>query len=361
MATIQDRIKEIEEELHKTQYNKATEKHVGILKAKLSKLELEAQSHKKGGGEGFSIPKSGDSTVALVGFPSVGKSSLLNRLTDQESKIGHFAFTTLTVIPGTLNYKGAQIQVLDLPGIIENAAVGSGRGREVLAMVRNADLVLVITDAEVKGVDKIIFELHRAGIVLNRRRRNISIKRSNSGGIRIHKPRKVRIDDEEIKDVLKEFRITNADVFIREYITMDDLIDHLRGNTIYVPGVFVVNKIDLPHRKEDIEELKRYGSVVTASASAGLGIEDLKEEIYHSLKLIRVYLREKSGHVDTERPMVVREGVVVRDIVRKISREMLESFRYAIISGPQRKQAELRVGLDYQLLDRDTMTIISRN
>lgn len=361
MGTIQDRIKEIEEEIHKTQYNKATQKHIGILKAKLSKLELEAQSHKKGGGEGFSVPKSGDSTVALVGFPSVGKSSLLNKLTAQESKIGHFAFTTLTVIPGTLNYKGAQIQVLDLPGIIEGAAVGSGRGREILGVVRNADLVLVVTDIEAKGVDKIIFELHRAGIVLNRRRRNIAIKKSNSGGIKIHKPRKVTIDDEDIKDVLKEFRITNADVFIRESITMDDLIDHLRGNTVYVPGIFIVNKIDLPHKKEDIDKLKKFGRVVLASASANIGIENIKEEIYRSLKLIRIYTREKSGHIDTERPMVVREGIVVRDMVRKISREMLDSFRYAIITGPQRKQAELRVGLDYELLDGDIMTVISRN
>lgn len=360
MATIQERIKEIEEEIHKTQYNKATQKHIGILKAKLSKLELEAQSHKKGGGEGFSVPKSGDSTVALVGFPSVGKSSLLNKLTDQESKIGHFAFTTLTVIPGTLNYKGAQIQILDLPGIIEGAAVGSGRGKEILGVVRNADLVLVVSDIEAKGVDKILFELHRAGIVLNRRRRNIAVQKSNSGGIKIHKPRKVNIDDEDIKDVLKEFRITNADVYIREAITMDDLIDHLKGNTVYVPGLFIVNKIDLPHDRKNTEALKKYGKVVPVSASAGLGIEALKEEIYRSLKLIRVYTREKSGHVD-EKPMVVREGVVVKDVVRKISREMMESFRYAIISGPQRKQAELRVGLEYTLLDGDVMTVISRN
>lgn len=361
MATIQDRIKEIEEELHKTEYNKATQKHIGILKAKLSKLELEVQSQRKGGGEGFSVAKSGDATVALVGFPNVGKSSILNKLTAKESEVGNFAFTTLKVIPGTLNYRGAQIQILDLPGIIENASVGSGRGREILSMVRSADLVLVVTDVEVKGIDRIIFELHRAGIVLNRRKRNVSIKRGNSGGIRIHKPKRVQIQNDDIRAVLKEFRITNADVFIRETITMDDLIDHLKGHTVYLPGVFIVNKIDLPHQNGDIEKLREFGRIVPVSASAGIGIEELKEEIYDSLDLIRVYLREKSGKVDMERPMVLRKGAVVRDIVRKISREMLEAYRYAIISGPGRKQAELRVGLEYLLLDGDVMTIISKN
>ena len=361
MVTIQERIKEIEEELRNTEYNKATQKHIGLLKAKLSRLEIEAVSHKKGGGEGFSIPKTGDSTAALVGFPNVGKSSLLNDLTSQKSEIGNFAFTTLRVVPGILHYKGAQIQILDLPGIIENASAGSGRGREVLSIVRNADLVLVITDVDAKGVDRIIFELHRAGIVLNRKKRNIAIKKSNSGGIRIHKPRKVSVQDDEIKDVLKEFKITNAEVFIRESITMDDLIDHLKGNTIYVPGVFVVNKIDLPHDPENIGKLRHHGRVIEVSASARIGIDELKEAIYQSLELIRVYLREKSGYVDKERPLLLKKGAVVRDVVRKISREMLEAFRYAILTGPQRKQNELRVGLDYELLDGDVMTIISKN
>lgn len=361
MATIQDRIKEIEEELKKTEYNKATEKHIGLLKAKMSRLEIELMSQKKGGGEGFAIPKSGDSTVALVGFPNVGKSSILNDLTAQRSETGNFAFTTLRVVPGIMSYNGAQIQILDLPGIIENASSGSGRGREILSMVRNADLVVVVTDVQVKGVDRIVSELHRAGIVLNRREKNISIKRTNSGGIRIHKPRKILVDDVQIREILKEFKITNAEIFIRENIDSDDLIDHLKGHTVYIPGIFVVNKIDLPHKDEDIAELRTMGNVIEVSAATKAGIPELKEEIYKALSLVRVYLREKSGYVDLERPLVLRKGALVRDVVRKISREMMESFRYAILTGPQRKQSELRVGLEYELLDGDIITIISKN
>jgi ribosome-interacting GTPase 1 len=76
------KIKEIETEYARTQKNKATEFHIGVLKAKLSKLRRELTeigSAGKGGvggagGRGFEVSKCGDTRVGLIGFPSVGKS-----------------------------------------------------------------------------------------------------------------------------------------------------------------------------------------------------------------------------------------------------------------------------------------------
>lgn len=120
----------------RTQKNKKTEAHLGLLKAKLAKLRREllqkTQSSGKGGGEGFDVHKSGDARVGLIGFPSVGKSTLLNKLTNTFSEVADYEFTTLTCIPGVIRYKGAKIQLLDLPGIIEGAKDGKGRGRQVI-------------------------------------------------------------------------------------------------------------------------------------------------------------------------------------------------------------------------------------
>ena len=77
------------------------------------------------------MQKYGDGRVALIGFPSVGKSTLLSQLTGTESEAAAYEFTTLTCIPGVIHYKGTKIQLLDLPGIIEGAASGKGRGRQV--------------------------------------------------------------------------------------------------------------------------------------------------------------------------------------------------------------------------------------
>jgi ribosome-interacting GTPase 1 len=108
------RIKDIELELSRTQKNKATEYHIGQLKARLAKLRTELQGGGPGGkagdgkGEGFEVQKYGDGRVALIGFPSVGKSSLLTLLTGTESEAAAYEFTTLTCIPGVIHYNGEQ-------------------------------------------------------------------------------------------------------------------------------------------------------------------------------------------------------------------------------------------------------------
>ncbi|ESO11622.1 hypothetical protein HELRODRAFT_166635 [Helobdella robusta] len=75
---ILEKISEIEKEIARTQKNKATEYHLGLLKAKLAKYRaqlLEPTGKSGAKGEGFDVMKSGDARVALIGFPSVGKVS----------------------------------------------------------------------------------------------------------------------------------------------------------------------------------------------------------------------------------------------------------------------------------------------
>ena len=72
---------------------------------------------------------------------------MLNRLTGSDiSETAAYAFTTVSVIPGSMEHRGAKIQILDIPGLIAGAAMGKGRGKEVIAVVRSADLILVLVD-----------------------------------------------------------------------------------------------------------------------------------------------------------------------------------------------------------------------
>lgn len=221
MATTQAKIEEIEAEMARTQKNKATAQHLGLLKAKLAKLKRELIAPPKGSGgaagEGFEVQKTGDARVGFIGFPSVGKSSLLTLLTGTHSEAAAYEFTTLTCIPGMLYYKGAKIQLLDLPGIIEGAKDGKGRGRQVIAVARSCDLILIILDASKPASHKrlIEHELEGFGIRLNRKPPPVIYRRKDRGGISFSSAVQTELTLDTIKSVCAEYKIHNADFVVR--------------------------------------------------------------------------------------------------------------------------------------------------
>ena len=340
-------IKEIEDEIHKTPYNKATQKHIGMLKAKLAKLKA-SSGQKGGGGLGYAVRKQGDATVILVGFPSVGKSTLLNRLTNAESKVAAYEFTTLTVIPGMLELNGARIQVLDVPGLIEYAASGKGRGREVLSVLRSADLLIIIVSGQESEKQKRIIEdeLYQAGFRLNQQPPDVKVLRKSSGGVRIEMARNSQLSQETVREILSEFRVLNADVVIRENLSIDQLVDCLARNRVYVPVLFVANKADL---------FSFSGDYLKISAMKNEGVQDLKELIWKKLEMKRIFLKKPGKPPDMVEPLIIRGPVKVHDICLQLN--LLKHFRFAKIWGPSSRFPGQKVGLEQKLADRDIVEV----
>ncbi|MBI2559405.1 GTP-binding protein [Candidatus Woesearchaeota archaeon] len=331
------KVKELEEELSTTKYNKKTQGHIGLVKAKLAKIkeEFQRKSSAKGKGEGFTVRRTGDATIIMVGFPSVGKSTLLNAITNANSPVGAYAFTTLTCIPGLLEYNHAKIQVLDVPGIVEGAATGRGRGREVLACAQSADLVIVLLDVfDPRHVEVVKNEIYETGLRMNQKPPQVSISRKPRGGIDVGLTVKLtRLNEETIKSILKEFRLENCSIVIREDITDDQLIDVIEGNKKYVPAIVVLNKIDMIDAKE-LEKIKAIVKPdICVSAENKENTEELKELIFRKLDFIRIYCKEAGKKADMEVPLIMRRGNTLRDVCIKLHKDFVSKFRFARVWG----------------------------
>ncbi len=364
MATIEEQIQAIEEEILRTQKNKATEFHLGKLKAKIARLKMEAEKRRvasSGKGSGYSVKKSGNATVGLIGFPSVGKSTLLNKFTDAHSEVGAYHFTTLDVVPGLMEYRGAKIQILDMPGLIKGASRGKGRGREVISVARTCDLVLLILDAFETHIEVLVNELAEAAIRLNQRPPDIVLTKTSKGGITVNKTVELtKIDDDLIKAMLHEYGIVNANVVIREDIDQDQFVDYLAGNRIYIPAIAVLNKIDLVNDRYLSEMTKRLEGwhIVPISAETDIGLDNLRETIFKELNFIRIYLKPQGQEADMEEPMVIKGGSTVGTVCDTLHRDFRRKFRYAQVWGRSAKFPGQTVGLDHVMQDGDILTIV---
>jgi hypothetical protein len=385
---ILDKIKEIEDEVNRTQKNKATEGHLGLLKARLAKLRtqlMEGESKSSGGGDGFDVPKTGDARVALIGFPSVGKSTLLSALTNTSSEAASYEFTTLTCIPGNMDVNGTRIQLLDLPGIIEGAAHGRGRGREVIAVTRSCDLVMIVLDAGREHCNQhreiLERELETVGIRLNKSPPDIAYRRKREGGIKFNSTvplTKLGEDPEDtVRRILHENKIHHCELLMRGDYDVDEVIDVVMGNRTYLRCMYVFNKIDTI----SVEDLDTIASRTMdhwdpannsttplfnnafISVHEEIGLNELKFQMWDIMNLTRIYTKRRGQPPDLDDPFILshaRGGITVQSAVEHISRELLPIFKYALVWGRSVKQMPQRVGLSHHLRDEDVIQIFTQ-
>lgn len=221
------------------------------------------------------MARTGIASVGFIGFPSVGKSTLMSGLTGTTSEAAAYEFTTLTTVPGTMDVHGAKLQILDLPGIIEGAKDGKGRGRQVIAVARTCNLIFIVLDVckplvstiatyshginqtltsssspPILQKDKAVLEkeLEGVGIRLNKEPPNIVVRKKDKGGISVTNVSLLscdvaaiyinsmeipamqtvpltQIDADVVKAVCNEYKISSADVAFRCDGTVDDLIE----------------------------------------------------------------------------------------------------------------------------------------
>ncbi|KRH94804.1 GTP-binding protein DRG2 (ODN superfamily) [Pseudoloma neurophilia] len=387
--SVHDKIKEIEQEMARTQKNKATERHIGHLKARISRLRmsLEQPAAVAVKQEGFEVKRSGDARISLVGFPSVGKSTLFNLLTNNKSKTAEHAFTTIDCISGQIVHNNAVLQILDLPGIIIDASKNKGRGKQVISVARTSDLILIVVNKP-EEIEKIIFELNELNIRLNKKKKDIKIEQTSIGGIQINDIANNNL--EMIRSILKEFKLNNCLVNINEPITDENLIDEITERAVYIPALIVFNKIDnlsidqlndlyKKYSSHDIfeqdfgseshnldendrESLKSKNRIqfIPVSSVKNWGIPNLLSTMWSTLDLIRIYTKKKGKFPDLTDPVILKaktEKNTVRSLCQKLHKDFLANFKGCLVWGRSVKFLPQKVGLSHQLQDEDVVQI----
>jgi uncharacterized protein len=116
--------------------------------------------------DSIAVRREGAAQIALVGPPNVGKSSILQALSDIQIRTGDYAFTTLRPVPALTRIGGVLVQLVEIPGLIEGASEDRGGGKALLGVLRTVDAIVYCTRAsdDPEALRVVMVEVAAAGI-----------------------------------------------------------------------------------------------------------------------------------------------------------------------------------------------------
>ena len=127
-----------------------------IFKSSKNQAPRKSTSGKNGVSFNLNLNLKSLSDIGLLGFPNVGKSSLINVLTNSKAEIGNYAFTTLSPNLGVIKTFEKDFLVADIPGIIEGASKGKGLGLRFLKHIERSNILIEVLDSSCNSFDKLI-------------------------------------------------------------------------------------------------------------------------------------------------------------------------------------------------------------
>lgn len=303
-TTPQAKLAALEEMLATIPKHKGTEKMQADIKRRIAKVREETQ-RRKGAARGkpvYQVEREGAGQLVLAGAPNVGKSMLMRALTNAEPEVADYPFTTRIPQPGMAKYENVQLQLVDLPPITQEFAEGW-----LYAIVRGADAVLLVIDLASPDL------LSQTETVLQ--------------------------------------LLANANV---------ELVPGLPQKSAQKRTVIVANKLDAPRAGDHLAVFRDvFGTrlpIVPVSAVAGTGIEQLREVMFRTLEVIRVYSKPPSKKVDLTAPFILKKGATVLDAAQAIHKDFVEKLKYARLWGRDQYHGQM-VGRDHLLEDGDIVEL----
>jgi hypothetical protein len=360
--TLEEKIRLTEELIRLAPKHKGTEKLLKMLKRRLAKLreEAERKKTKKSGRsvQTFAVKKEGCAQVVLLGFPNSGKSTLLRLLTSAEPEVADYPFTTVRPEPGMMEFCDVQVQLVEAPAVMEGSAIGKGLGPAPLSLARTADAVALVVDLSqdpVNQVRTLVEELEAVKVRLNQRPPAVSFEPRSSGGIEVKGCELVEGGEPAVRGLLQEMRVHNASLIIREPVNLETLRDVVEGGTVYKPAMILATKCDFPGAGERLRLLEAEFSGSFRIIPVTGDPQSLKEGIFRSLGVIRIYTKPPDGP-PSRKPLVLPEGSTVMDVAKAVHKDFERSLKFARVWGSSKFPGQ-QVPRDYVLKDGDIVEL----
>lgn len=307
--TPHEKIKILEELLAIVPKHKGTEKLRALLKTKIAKLKSHSQEKPVVAkhGPSFHVEKSGAGQVIVIGPPNSGKSSLIAALTGAQPDIGDYPFTTRFPSPYMMRFENVQVQLVDTPPLIPDF-IEAG----LLELIKAADGVLFVLDLSDLDAPSILESL---------------LLKLEEKRIHLYSPPAHSFFDSQL--------------FCKKTLV-------------------VTNKNDLPSFQENLPLLQEFFSsqfnFALVSALQGEGLEELPNQIFKLIGVIRVYSKTPRKKADLEDPFCLKKGSTVLDMARAVHKDFVEKFKYARIWRENVYQGQM-VNRDHPLEDEDIIEL----
>ena len=308
--TLPERAELLDEMLATIPKHKGTEKLQAELKTKVkeTKAELQAEaSAPKKGPKTFRFPRQGCGQVLIVGAPNSGKSRILKELTKAEPEVAPYPFTTREPLPGMMPWEDVNVQLIDTPPITD-----AQFEPYLLNLVRAADAVVLAFDGSSDDAPDQTAE------VLNQ----FASRKTQLADV-------TGFDDDDFSII----RIKTLFVATRGNDPgCDDRVAFFREMTA---AKFPTLKIDLDQSDSR---------------------EQLRDAIYQSLGVIRLYTKKPGKPADMSSPFVIKAGGTVEDLAAVIHKDLVETLKFAKVWGSSAHDGQ-SVGRDHILHDKDLVEL----
>ncbi len=306
--TTEEKIRAIEEMIRVTPHHKGTDRVLGKLRQRIKKLKEQAE--KKAGpvrrGFLYGVKKEGAAQVMLAGLPNSGKSALLDALTNAQSEVAPWPFTTRMPQPGMMTFENIQVQMVDLPPLGDEAS--ASWLPNVLFGADGYCLVVDVTDEPALAVEMIREELARRKIAL--------------------RPR--------------------GDVTPPE--------EGWRKKYTLVVGT----KVDEPGGAEGYRTLEAACGETFITAACSIlepeTLEGVRRAFFDALAIMRVYTKAPGKTPDLESPFILEVGATVLDAAAAVHKDFANQLKAARLWGSGKFDGQ-QVQRDYVLHDGDILEL----